>query len=167
MRISSPGIRLVQRFEGLHDGDASTAILEPALDPVGIPTLGWGSIYGLDGLRVTLATPAIAPAQATWLLRRDLRRAENAITRLIRVELAQEQFDALVSFTFNVGSGNLLASTLKRKLNRGDFEGASEEFPKWRKARGVILPGLVRRRAAERALWDSAGEIGSDQRLAA
>jgi lysozyme len=153
VRISAEGVALVQRFEGKHDGDLSTPLLEPMRDPVGIPTLGWGSIYGLDRRRVTMEHRAITDEEATGLLRRDLRRAENAVTRLIKVALGQDQFDALVSFTYNVGSGNLLASTLRRMVNRGDFEGAEAEFPKWRKSKGVILAGLVRRRKAERRLF--------------
>ena len=70
-----------------------------------------------------------------------------------RVKLNQNQFDALVSFTYNLGAGALGSSTLLGKLNRGDFEGAADEFPKWNKAGGKVLNGLVKRRAAERSLF--------------
>ena len=88
-----------------------------------------------------------------WV-RHELARTEYDVSRLINVPLTENQFGALVSFTYNVGSGNLKASTLRQKLNRGDYAGAADEFPKWRRAGGKILRGLVRRRAAERALFE-------------
>lgn len=87
------------------------------------------------------------------LLRYDIRRFENGVESMINVSLNQNQFDALVCFAFNVGLGNLQASTLRRKLNRGDYEGASNEFPKWRRAGGRVLNGLVKRRNDERLLF--------------
>ncbi len=151
--INDAGLEIIMHFEGVHDGDRSTPLLEPMLDPVGIPTLGYGAIYDGNGDRVTMETPAISVEEAEELLRRDLGRAENAVARSISVPLTDNQFSALVSFTYNVGSGNLRASTLRQHANREEFEEAADEFPKWRRSRGVILPGLVRRRRAERALW--------------
>ena len=87
------------------------------------------------------------------LFRHDLRRFERGVTRLINYPLQQNQFDALVSFAFNLGNGALQASTLRRKLNRGDVEGASNEFKRWVRAGGRVLKGLVRRRAAEAILF--------------
>ena len=87
---------------------------------------------------------------------RDLERYERAVGRLVTVSLSENQFGALVSFTYNLGSDNLKASTLRQKLNRGDYRGAAGEFPKWRRAGGRVLKGLVRRRAAERALFEAA-----------
>ena len=90
------------------------------------------------------------------ILKDDLARFERGVNTLIPItRLTQNQFDALVSFSFNVGLGNLQASTLRQKLNRGDYEGAGNEFPKWRKAGGKVLPGLVRRRADEKNLFMS------------
>ena len=155
MKINARGVEIVKLFEGLEDGDPDTPGLEPYLCPAGVPTIGYGATWGLGGYRVTLDHPAITPAQAEALLRRDLGRAERAVANLLRVPVTIEQFSALVSFTYNLGSGNFQASTLRAKLNRGDVEGASAEFPKWRRAGGRILLGLVRRRAAERALFDS------------
>ena len=89
-----------------------------------------------------------------WL-QHELTHIEYDVSRLIQVPLTENQFGALISFTYNVGSGNLKASTLRQKLNRGDFDGASLEFPKWRRAGGKILRGLVRRRIAEQLHFDS------------
>ncbi|MBN8542806.1 MAG: lysozyme [Alphaproteobacteria bacterium] len=86
-------------------------------------------------------------------LRKDLRVAEQAVMRLIHVPLTQNQFDALVSFTFNLGSGALQRSTLRRKINRGEHEAAAREFSKWVFAGGKRLSGLVRRRQAEGKLY--------------
>ena len=91
--------------------------------------------------------------EVNQLLRNDIKRFENGVESLITVELNQNQFDALVCFAFNVGLGNLQASTLRRKLNRSDYEGAANEFPKWRKAGGRVLKGLVKRRDDERILF--------------
>lgn len=153
MKTSPAGIELIKFYEGLVDGDPDTPGLDPYLDPIGIPTLGWGSIWGLDGKRVTMDHPAIDMAQAEALLAREVASTEKAVARLIRVPLTESQFSALVSFTYNVGSGRLQGSTLRMKVNRGDYAGAADEFPKWRRAGGRILRGLVRRRAKERALW--------------
>jgi len=111
------------------------------------------SIWGLDRARVTLAHQEISEDEGEVLLARMLTHTERAVRRLIAVPLTDGQFSALVSFTYNLGSGNLQRSTLRMKANRGDMRGAGDEFPKWRRAGGRILRGLVRRRAAERTLW--------------
>ena len=153
MKINQHGIAIVKTFEGLVDGDPDTPGLDPYPDPIGIPTIGWGSIWDLSGARVTMATPAISMDEAVFLLRRELRRTEHEVAALIRAPVNENQFSALVSLVYNIGSGNFKASTLRQKLNRGDYEGASLEFPKWRRAGGKILRGLVRRRLAEQQLF--------------
>jgi lysozyme len=100
-----------------------------------------------------MAHPEISEAQGEYFLLREIAHVERAVSRLIRTPLNSAQFSALVSFTYNLGSGNLQRSTLRMMANRGDLIGAGEEFPKWRRAGGKILRGLIRRRAAERALW--------------
>ena len=145
MRCSDAGLDIIKQYESCE--------LEPYRDPIGIWTIGWGAIYGLDGARVIRHHPAITQEQADDLLRRDVQRAERAVDRLVTQPLTQAQFDALVSFTFNVGSGNLMASTLRQKINCGEYDEAADEFPKWRRAGGVILKGLVRRRSSERELF--------------
>lgn len=144
---------LIKKWEGLVDGDPDTPGLEPYICPAGVPTIGWGSTWGFDGKAITMQHPAISMQEAQALLEQEVSHVEVALLRLIQAELTQGMYDALISFTYNVGSGNLQASTLRRKLNRGDVEGAAEEFPKWRKAAGRVLQGLVNRRAEERALF--------------
>ena len=96
---------------------------------------------------------SISETEAEALLLRDLESSEGWISRLIKTTLTENQFSALTSFTFNVGAGALQRSTLRMKLNRSEYQGAVDEFPKWRIAGGRILAGLVRRRAAEQALF--------------
>lgn len=153
MITNQAGLDIIKHFEGLGDGDKDTPELEPYVDPVGIPTLGWGSIWGLNGKRVTMKHRAVTPDEAEFLLERELSHTERAVARLVSVPVTQNQFSALCSFTYNVGSGNLQASTLRGKLNRGDVLGAANEFPKWRRAKGRILAGLVRRRREEARLF--------------
>ena len=87
------------------------------------------------------------------ILRRDMVQYENAVSRAVKVPLNANQHGALTSFTYNLGEGNLAKSTLVKKINAGDMEGASREFAKWNKAAGKVLPGLTRRREAERQLF--------------
>ncbi|MCJ2030709.1 lysozyme [Methylobacterium sp. J-043] len=95
----------------------------------------------------------ITQAEADDILARDLVRFEDAVARLVRVPVTQNQFDALVSFAFNLGEGNLGSSTLLKKLNAGDYDGAADQFARWNKAKGKVLTGLTRRRAAEADLF--------------
>ncbi|PZV10085.1 MAG: hypothetical protein DCF21_18830 [Leptolyngbya sp.] len=97
----------------------------------------------------------ITRAEAEEILKRDLTKYEKAVTRAVTRTPKSDQFSALVSFTFNVGAGNLQSSTLLSKHNAGDFAGAAEEFGRWVYAGGNVMPGLVRRRRAERALYRS------------
>jgi lysozyme len=153
VETNAAGIHLIKKWEGLVDGDPSTPGLEPYLDPVSIPTLGYGSIWGSNGSRVTMDHPAITEAEAERLLARELGATERYVTHLVRVPITLNAFSALCSFTYNVGSGNFSASTLRSRLNRQDYIGASQEFWKWRRARGIILAGLVARRAEECQLF--------------
>lgn len=153
MRASENCIDIIKKWEGLIDGDPNTPGLDPYICPAGVPTIGWGSTWDSKGNPITMDHPPIDLEQAEALLIQELRHTEKAVKKLITFQINQCQFDALVSFTYNVGSGNLQASTLRRKLNRGDTDGAADEFPKWRKAGGRILKGLVRRRAEERDLF--------------
>lgn len=140
--VTSPsGVKAIQKHEGL--------VLETYVDAVGVPTIG----YGHTGSKHAFPNNKITKAKATELLKQDLKDAENAIHKYVNVDLSQEQFDALVSLVFNIGVGNFAKSTLLKKLNRGDYLGAADEFPKWRKGGGRVLPGLVTRRAEERALF--------------
>ena len=145
MKTNAAGLGIIKRFEGFS--------AEQYLCPAGIPTIGYGSTWDADRNRVTVDHPPVTEAEAEALLQQELDHVEGAIGKLIRVPLTENQFSALASFTFNLGSGNLQSSTLRMKLNRGEYDGAADEFPKWRRAGGKILRGLVRRREEERELF--------------
>jgi len=141
---SSTGLALTRSFEGLR--------LEAYQDSGGIWTVG----YGHTGPEVH-AGLRISEEQAVALLRDDLASAVRCVRRAVKVPLNQWQFDALVDFCFNAGPGNLLSSTLLHLVNRGEFEGATGQFGLWVHAGGRVIPGLVRRRAAEAALFAGHG----------
>ena len=143
--VNEAGLGIIKFFEGW----SSSAYRCPA----NRWTIGWGSTWDIDGNSVTADHPDIDKTTGTALLRRELRHVESAINRLIKVPLNQNQFSALASWTFNLGSGKLQSSTLRAKINRGDHDGAELEFPKWRRAGGKILQGLVKRRAVEQTLY--------------
>lgn len=143
MNISKQGLELIKKFEGLH--------LTAYLDPVGIPTIGYGTII-IDGKPVKMGT-TITEEQAEKYLFDDVQKFENYVNQLVNVPLSQEQFDALVSFTYNLGPSNLKRSTLLRILNQGRYEEAQPQFLRWNRAGGKVLRGLTRRRLAEAALF--------------
>ena len=145
MKTSQIGLDLITRFEGLR--------LIPYLDSARVPTIGYGSTRYEDGTRVTMKDKAITQAQAKTLFMNTLTTYEAAVNRNVKVPISQNQFDSLVSFTYNLGEENLRTSTLLRKLNVRDYKGAADQFPRWNKAAGRVLNGLVRRRAAERELF--------------
>jgi len=146
MRINERGLKIIKLFEGFRS--------EPYLCPAAVPTIGYGSTRTFDGSRVALHHPTIDEAEAEELLLREVGHCERAVSRLIKVELNQNEHSALQSFVYNLGSGRLQSSTLRSLLNRNaPREQVADELPKWRRAGGRILPGLVRRRAAERALF--------------
>jgi len=145
LSYSDQGLALTEQFEGLQ--------LTAYQDPVGVWTIGYGHT-GADvqpGLTIT-------QEQASDLLLQDVAGAVAAVNRLVTIPLTQNQFDALVDFTFNVGQGNLASSTLLRELNSGNTEGAAAQFLVWVYAKGVELPGLVTRRQAEAALFQTASD---------
>jgi GH24 family phage-related lysozyme (muramidase) len=109
-------------------------------------------------------TAGITPAEATDILRKDVGIVERAVVRLIYVPLTDGQFDALVSFTFNLGAGALQRSTLRRQVNRGEHESVPAELMKWVWAAGKRLPGLVRRRRAEASAYSSGAHVGAAMR---
>ena len=153
MQISQAGLEFITSFEGYHtalpNGDckAYRCQIGQGKDD-GVWTIGFGCTEGVTGGMVWTRQ------QAEDAFRRELAKHEKAVERLSTVDLNQNQFDSLVSFSFNVGSGALSKSTLLKKLNAGDFEGAARQFPSWVNSNGVKrVPGLVRRRAAEAALF--------------
>ena len=96
---------------------------------------------------------ACTPEQAKSYFKHDLAKFEKTVNESVTVPLTQNQFDALVSLTYNIGSGAFNNSTLLKKLNKGDYQGAADQFLVWNKAGGKVMKGLVRRREAERALF--------------
>jgi len=138
-RINAAGLELIKSFEGLR--------LNSYRDAVGVWTIGYGHT------RTAGPGQRISFNQATALLREDVSTFEKAVTRAVRVPITDNQFAALVSFAYNVGSGALSSSTLVRRLNSGDKFGAANEFLRWNRAGGRVLAGLTRRREAERTLF--------------
>lgn len=141
MKISKKGIDFIKGYEALR--------LEAYDDGVGFWTIGWGHTKGVKkGDKITLA-------QAEAYMHDDLAPAEKAVNEWVAVPLQQTQYDALVSFVFNVGTGKpgyeggFYSSTLRRLLNEGDYIGAANEFLRWDKAGGKVLAGLTRRRKDE------------------
>ena len=143
--VTEEGLNLIKRFEGL----SSTIYICPA----GYPTIGYGHVV-LAHEREQFAA-GITQAEATELLRKDVRIAERAVLRLISVPLTDGKFDALASFTFNLSAGALQRSTLRRKVNRGEHQAVPAELMKWVWAAGKKLPGLVRRRTEEALAYSS------------
>ena len=144
MKISDAGIALIKSFEGLR--------LEAYPDPAtnGEPfTIGYGSTEGVyEGMTIT-------EDEAEARLHKDVARFEDCVNGALQVSVTQGQFDALVSFAFNLGCGNLRKSTLLRKLNADDADGAAAEFAVWNRAAGRVMAGLTRRREAERDLFSA------------
>lgn len=139
MDISDKGLEIIKRHEGLR--------LKAYKCPGDVWTIGYGSTKGVT------AGMVISKAEAEKRLLDDLQDAENGVDALVDVPLNQNQFDALVSFTFNVGRGALQRSTLLRHLNAGRYNAAAKEFDRWNKSAGRVLPGLVKRRSEEKALF--------------
>ncbi|HIC8722412.1 TPA: lysozyme [Enterobacter ludwigii] len=144
MQTSEKGIALIKQFEGCK--------LTAYQDSVGVWTIGYGWTQPVDGKPIR-AGMTIKQETAERLLKTGLVSYESEVSRLVKVGLTQGQFDALVSFTYNLGARSLSTSTLLRKLNAGDYAGAADEFLRWNKAGGKVLNGLTRRREAERALF--------------
>jgi lysozyme len=137
LKISSDGIKLIKEFEGLK--------LHAYLCPAEVWTIGYGSTTGVkEGMCIDSAT-------AEALLLRDLAPIEKAL--IARYNLTQAMFDALAAFSFNVGMGWMKRSGLKDALDRKDFKEAANQLLRWNKAGGKVLPGLTRRRSAERDLF--------------
>lgn len=143
MNYSKNGLHLTENFEGLR----LTAYPDPAThgDP-------WTIGYGHTGAEVHQGM-TITQEQAEEFLMQDVQKAVQTVNLKIHTDLTQNEFDALVDFVFNCGAGNFAGSTLLKKINAGDMEGAALEFQKWDKAAGHVMAGLVRRRQAETDLF--------------
>jgi len=140
MKTSDKGINLIKEFEGFSS--------KPYLCPAGKWTIGYGWTHG-----VTKDSKPITEAEATKLLADGLNSYEIGVLDCVDVDLQQCEFDALVSFAYNLGVHALRGSTLLKKLNEGDYEAAADQFLRWNKASGKVLAGLTRRREAEREMF--------------
>ncbi|MCT7528833.1 lysozyme [Aliarcobacter cryaerophilus] len=141
MKISAMGLELIKEFEGF----SANAYLCPAK----IPTIGYGNTFYANGTKVKLGEQ-ISKTDALELLEKVVNKDfADKIFPLIKVKVSQNEFDAMVSLAYNIGVGNFSKSTLLKKLNSGDFDGASNEFLKWNKSGGKELLGLTKRRQRE------------------
>lgn len=153
LTVSAKGVDFIRRHEGLR--------LQLYNDAVGHATIGYGHLVHrgpINGTEPAGLRDGITEAEAVDLLRQDLVNVTRDLRRHVKVPINQDEFDALASWVFNLGAGNLASSTLLRKLNAQDYEGAAAQFAVWNKARnaqGVLVPlaGLTTRRGEEAALW--------------
>jgi lysozyme len=139
MELSPAGLKLIEQFEGCR--------LEAYQDSGGVWTIGYGHTIEVSG------GMTCTQDRADQWLQEDSQRAVDCVGENVHIDLTQHQFDALVSFTYNVGCGNFASSTLLKKLNGGDVEGAAEQFERWCKVKGQVVAGLLRRRQAEKAMF--------------
>ena len=166
MKTSEAGLHLMHKFEGYKN--------KPYLCPAHIWTCGWGTVLYQEQIRLPMVRvegkdvpmirkeyPLRPEDNRVWskeelaaMFKNDVASFERGVLRLVPGCVGhQGRFDALVSFAFNAGLGNLQRSTIRMKANRGDWEGAADAFMMWTKGGGKVLSGLVRRRQAERALF--------------
>jgi lysozyme len=138
-KMQTVNYEIIKQFEGLR--------LEAYKCPADVWTIGYGHTNKVK------PGDAITEGEADILLALDVQEAERAVSSYVDVDINQNQFDALVSFVYNLGAGNFKSSTLLKKLNQGDYLGAANEFQRWNKAGGKVLRGLVRRREAEANLF--------------
>jgi lysozyme len=157
MKVSPAALKMIKHHEGVRT--------KPYRCPALLWTVGVGHVIDPNHIKVSFEERRNLPIPDGWnrvltidevdaILAQDLNRFERGVARLCPASLgSQGIFDSLVSFSFNVGLGNLQRSSIRMKTNRGEFEAAAEEFMKWTKAAGRVLPGLVKRRQDERALY--------------
>jgi lysozyme len=148
MILDNKGYLLITKFEGLR--------LKPYLCSAKIPTIGYGNSYYPDGKKVTLLDKDITKQQAFDMFKEVANRFAKRVDTLVTSNLNQNQFNALVSFAYNVGTGNFSSSTLLKKVNRNpDDLTIKDEFLRWNKAGGKVLNGLTNRRNEEAILYFS------------
>jgi lysozyme len=150
LSLSNNGADLVKAFESCERKQGGGKF-KAYVDPVGVLTIGWG--HTNDNGRKFTPSDIWTQKECDDEFSEDMKIFEKAVKRNVTHALNQNQFDALVSFTYNVGEGNLKSSTLLKKINAGDFDAAALEFHKWNKGGGKVLAGLVRRRASEALLF--------------
>ena len=147
MIVSKNGLDLIKEFESFKS--------KPYLCPSQKATIGFGSTYYPDGKKVTLQDKEITEEKAFEILEYIANKDFGSnINKVVKVPLNQNQFDALVSFAYNIGNGNFNSSTLLIWLNQGNYKEASVQLLRWDKSKGIVLNGLTKRRKAEKALFD-------------
>jgi lysozyme len=144
MNTNKAGLDLIKSFEGLR--------LETYKCSAGVDTIGYGHTSMAGEPKVTPGMK-ITEAEAEEILARDLGKYEAAVDKAVTVEPTPNQFAAMVSLCYNIGPGNFAKSSVVRKLNAGDVDGAAQSFLMWNKAAGKVLAGLTRRREAEKKLF--------------
>lgn len=148
MKTDIKGQQLIQQFEGLS--------LKPYLCPAKIPTIGYGNTFYEDGKAVTMADAPITKERAIGLFLSIVQPFEEQVSALLKKSVNQQQFNALVSFTYNVGRGAFMQSTLLKKVNANPNDPTiRDEFMKWVKVNGAVFTGLVNRRKAESDMYFS------------
>lgn len=148
MRAGVKGIELIKKYEGFRS--------EPYLCPAGVPTIGYGATYYPSGHPVKMTDQPISESFATAMLSSMLERYEQGVERYVQVPINHNQFDALVSFAYNLGLGALKTSTLLKKVNANPNDpDIAYQFRRWTKANGRTLQGLVKRRKEEAELYFS------------
>lgn len=144
--VNKAGSDLIKSFEGLS--------LKPYLDSVGVATIGYGTTLYPNGKRVTMQDPVITTGDASQFLIHEIEQKATAVSNMVKVSINDNEYAALVCFAYNVGVGALQGSTLLKLLNAGtDRVAVADQFLRWNKAGGKELPGLTRRRQAERSLF--------------
>lgn len=147
-KTGKAGIALIKKYEGFKSA--------PYICPAGVPTIGYGNTYYPNGKRVTMGDVPVTEEQATKLLTDMLITFERSVDSFTRDDITQNQFDALVSFCYNLGAGNLKSSTLLKKVNLNPNDPTiKDEFLKWVRAGGKKLKGLMARRTDEANLYFS------------
>lgn len=149
MNVSANGLDLIKRFEGFSP--------KPYLCPAGVPTIGYGSTFYEDGSKVTMGDDPVSESDASDLLETILHSFEQAVLKLVKVPITQNQFDAFVSFAYNVGINAFKNSTMLSLFNVLNASGAANEFLKWDHVKGKVVSGLSARREAERKLFLTQG----------
>jgi lysozyme len=157
--ISLAGANLIKHFESCMKACGPNRFTAYRC-PANVVTIGWGTTTENDH-KITMGL-VWSQAQCDAAFLNDMHVFENHVRRLVKVKLAQWQFDALTSFAYNAGAGALGGSTLLKKVNAGDFEAAALEFHKWNKSKGKVLAGLVRRRASEALLFQNIADENYD-----
>lgn len=161
MRTNDAGVELIKEFEGF----VSKWYPDPA-HGWKVPTVMYGHTDAAGEPKYAKTKDRVfTKSEGDAALRRDLKQYEDSVNSSVKVPLTANQFAALVSFTYNLGAGNMRSSTLLKKLNSGDYAGAADEFGKWNKAGGKVLAGLTRRRKAERDLFLKSGSVATKPKM--